>query len=74
MRCSALDLRIADADGRYWAAITNGPQPFYVNDDGDPINFFHLVAVHRLSNDGSWSDEIDRIEIDTAPYARTSPS
>ena len=64
----ALDLGVAGADGAYWAVLTNGLRPFYVNDDGDPINFFHLVAVHRLNNDGSWSDEIDRIEIDTAPY------
>ena len=64
----ALDLGVADADGTYWAVLTNGLRPFYVNDDGDPINFFHLVAVHGLNNDGSWSDAIDRIAIDTAPY------
>ena len=63
----ALDLGLRDADGSYWAVVTNGPQPFYVNDDGDPINFFHTVAVYRLSSDGTWSEEIDRIEIDTAP-------
>ena len=68
LEARALDLGVADSDGAYWAVLTNGVRPFYVNDDGDPINFFHLVAVHRLSNDGSWSDEIDRIEIDTAPY------
>ena len=68
LEARALDLGLRDADGAYWAVLTNGLRPFYVNDDGDPINFFHLVAVHRLSNDGSWSDEIDRIEIDTAPY------
>ena len=68
LEARALDLGLRDADGAYWAVLTNGLRPFYVNDDGDPINFFHLVAVHRLNNDGSWSDEIDRIEIDTAPY------
>ena len=68
LEARALDLGVADADGAYWAVLTNGLRPFYVNRNGDPINFFHLVAVHRLNNDGSWSDEIDRIEIDTAPY------
>ncbi len=67
LEARALDLGLRDADGAYWAVVTNGPQPFYRNDDGDPINFFHIVAVYRLSIDGSWSDEIDRIEIDTAP-------
>ena len=68
LEARALDLGVADSDGAYWAVITNGLRPFYVNRNGDPINFFHLVAVHRLNNDGSWSDEIDRIGIDTAPY------
>ncbi|MYB42561.1 MAG: polysaccharide deacetylase family protein [Chloroflexi bacterium] len=67
LTASALDLGVEDADGAYWAVVTNGPQPFYVNDDGDPINFFHIVAVHRLGDDGTWSEEIGRIEIDTAP-------
>ncbi len=63
----ALDLGLRDADGTYWATITDGPQPFYQNRNGDPVNFFHIVAVHRLNNDNSWSQEIDRISIDTAP-------
>ena len=68
LEARALDLGLRDADGAYWAVITNGLRPFYVNRNGDPSNFFHLVAVHRLNNDGSWSDEIDRIGVDTAPY------
>ena len=72
LEVQALDLGIADADGRYWAAITNGPQPFYVNDDGDPINFFHIVVAYRFNNDGTWSDEIDWIEIETAPQRTDS--
>ena len=49
LEARALDLGLRDADGAYWAVLTNGLRPFYVNDDGDPINFFHLVAVHRLN-------------------------
>ena len=69
----ALDLGVADADGAYWAVVTDGPQPFYRNDDGDPVNFFHIVAVHRLNSDGTWSEEIGRIEIDTAPQRTGEP-
>ena len=69
----ALPLGVADADGEYWAVVSDGPQPFYRNDDGDPINFFHIVAVHRLNNDGSWSEEIGRIEIETAPQRTGEP-
>ena len=63
----AVDLGLSDAEGDYWAVITDGPQPVYLNDDGDPVNFFHIVAVHRLDADRSWSPEIDRLEIDSAP-------
>ena len=69
----ALDLGVADADGAYWAVVTDGPQPFYRNDDGDGINFFHIVAVYRLNSDGTWSEEIDRIEIETAPQRTGEP-
>ena len=67
LEARAIDLGLSDADGSYWAVITDGPQPFYINDDGDPINFFHIVAVYRLNSDSSWSPEISRLEIDTAP-------
>ena len=67
LEARAFDLSLSDADGSYWAVITDGPQPFYLNDDGDPINFFHIVAVYRLNSDSSWSPEISRLEIDTAP-------
>ena len=73
LEARALDLGVGDADGAYWAVVTDGPQPFYRNDDGDPINFFHIVAVYRLNADGMWSDEIDRIEIDTAPQRTGEP-
>ena len=63
----AIDLGIEDTEGSYWAVITDGPQPLYLDDDGDPVNFFHIVALYRLNPDGSWSREIARLEIDTAP-------
>ena len=67
LEARAFDLSLGDVDGSYWAVITDGPQPFYLNHDGDPINFFHIVAVYRLNTDRSWSSEIARLEIDTAP-------
>lgn len=67
LEARAIGLGIEDADGSYWAVITDGPQPVYLDDDDEPVNFFHIVAVHRLNPDGSWSPEIARIEIDTAP-------
>ena len=57
---------IGGGEGSYWAVVTDGPQPLYINDDGDPVNFFHFVAVYRFNPDASWS-EVDRIEIDSAP-------
>ena len=63
----ALGLGIEDDEGSYWAVITDSPQPVYLDDDGDPVNFFHVVAVYRLNPDDSWSPEIARVEIDTAP-------
>ncbi|MCY4455888.1 MAG: polysaccharide deacetylase family protein [Chloroflexi bacterium] len=63
----ALDLGVSDADGGYWAVITDGPQPVYLNDDGDPVNFFHIVAVYWLHPDRSWSSEIARVQIESAP-------
>ena len=67
LEARAFDLSLGDVDGSYWAVITDGPQPFYLNHDGDPINFFHIVVVYRLNTDRSWSSEIARVEIDTAP-------
>ena len=64
----ALDLGVRDAGGAYVAVLTSGVRPAYISRNGDPNNFFHIVAVYRLNTDGSWSDEIDRIEIETAPY------
>ncbi len=63
----AVDLGLSDAEGDYWAVITDGPQPVYLNDNGDPVNFFHVVAVYRLNPDRSWSPEIARVEIESAP-------
>ena len=63
----AVGLGIEDSEGSYWAVITDGPQPVYINDDGDPVNFFHVVAAYRLDPDDSWSPELARVEIDTAP-------
>ena len=60
LEARAFDLGLSDVDGSYWAVITDGPQPFYLNHDGDPINFFHIVAVYRLNTDRSWSSEIAR--------------
>ena len=67
LEARALDLGLSDDDGSYWAVVTDGPQPVYENDDGEIINFFHIVAVYRLNTDRSWSSEIARVEIDTAP-------
>ena len=67
LEARALDLGLSDDDGSYWAVVTDGPQPVYENDGGEIINFFHIVAVYRLNTDRSWSSEIARVEIDTAP-------
>ena len=39
----------------------------YIDDDGNPVNFFHFVAVYRLNNDESWSPELGQLMIETAP-------
>ena len=62
------DLALSDSNGSYWAVVSDGPQPFRFDDEGDVINFFHIVAVYRLSPDRSWSQEISRIEIESAPH------
>ena len=67
LEARAVALGIEDAEGSYWAVITDGPQPVYLDDDGDPVNFFHIVAAYRLNPDSSWSPELARVEIDTAP-------
>ncbi len=67
LEARALDLELSDAEGRYWAVLTDGPQPGYVNAAGDPVNFFHIVAVYRLNAGGSWSPELARVEIESAP-------
>ncbi len=63
----AIDLGLDAAEGGYWAVLTDGPQPVYRDDDGEPVNFFHVVAAYRLNPDGSWSPELARVEIETAP-------
>ena len=63
----AVPLGLRDNSGEFWAGVTTGAQPFYIDDDGNAVNFFHVVSVHRLNDDGSWSAEIDRLEIETAP-------
>ena len=67
LEARAFDLGLSDAGGSYWAVVTDGPQPVYEDDDGEIINFFHIVAVYRLNPDRSWSPEIARVEIDSAP-------
>jgi peptidoglycan/xylan/chitin deacetylase (PgdA/CDA1 family) len=63
----AIDLGPDSAEGSYWAVMTNGPQPVYLDDDDEPVNFFHIVAAYRLDPDGSWSPELAHVEIETAP-------
>ena len=57
--------------GPLWAVITNGPQPAYVNDDGEGVNFFHFMAVYRRDGDGAWSGPLAELTIESAPQ-RTS--
>ncbi len=59
------------AGGPLWAVITNGPQPAYVNDDGEGVNFFHFMAVYRRGGDGAWSGPLAELTIESAPQ-RTS--
>ncbi len=66
LTASAIDLGFDAAEGSYWAVVTDGPQPVYLDDD-EPVNFFHIVAAYRLNPDGSWSAELGRVEIETAP-------
>ena len=67
LEARAVDLGLDTAEGSYWAVITDGPQPVYLDNDDEPVNFFHIVAAYRLNPDGSWSPELARVEIETAP-------
>ena len=67
LEARAIDLGLDTDEGSYWAVITNGPQPVYLDDDDEPVNFFHIVAAYRLNPDGRWSRELASVEIETAP-------
>jgi len=56
-----------DERGRLWAVVTNGPQPFHVNDEGDVVNFFHFVALYRRDADATWSETLYQLTLETAP-------
>lgn len=64
----AFPLGTRDAEGAFWAVVTNGPQPFYVDEDDNVINFFHLVALYRRNNDASWSESLGEVTLETAPH------
>lgn len=68
LEAHAFPLERRDRLGELWAVITNGPQPFYINEAGEGINFFHLIAVYRLNDDASWSEQLDALEIESAPH------
>ena len=63
----AFPLGLRDGEGALWAVVTNGPQPFLREGDGNVINFFHFVALYRRNADASWSEELSQITLETAP-------
>lgn len=63
----AFPVGAGDERGRLWAVVTNGPQPLYVNDEGDVVNFFHFVALYRRNTDATWSDVLYQVTLETAP-------
>ena len=50
-----------------WLAFTTGPQPSYLDTDGEIVNFFHFAAVYRRGADGAWDDPTAKLTIDSAP-------
>ncbi len=63
----AFPVGAGEAEGALWAVVTNGPQPFYVDDEGDPVNFFHFVALYRRNADATWSEALYQLTLETAP-------
>ncbi len=63
----AFPVGAGDAEGALWAVVTNGPQPFYVDDAGEAVNFFHFVALYRRNADATWSEALYQITLETAP-------
>ena len=63
----AFPLGTGDAGRALWAVVTNGPQPFYVDDEGDAVNFFHFVALYRRNADATWSETLYQVTLETAP-------
>ncbi len=63
----AFPLRLADERGELWAVVTNGPQPLYLDEEDEPVNFFHFVALYRRHADGSWSERLAEVTLETAP-------
>ena len=50
-----------------WLAITTGPQPSYLDTDGEVVNFFHFAALYRRDADGTWDGPTAKLTIDSAP-------
>lgn len=63
----AFPLGLRNPEGALWAVVTNGPQPFLREGDGNVINFFHFVALYRRNAGASWSEELHRVTLETAP-------
>lgn len=59
-------LRLSEAAGEFWGAVTDGPQPARVTSDDEVVNFWHFAAVYRLDAANEWT-EVDRLEIELAP-------
>ena len=64
----AFPLGVRDTEGAYWAVVTNGPQPFLREEDGNVLNFFHIVALYRRNVDASWSEPLSELTLETAPH------
>ena len=64
----AFPLGTRDGEGEFWAVVTNGPQPLYREEDGNVINFFHLVALYRRNVDATWSEPLGEVTLETAPH------
>ena len=60
-------LGLAGERGALWVVVTNGPQPFYEDEEGNGVNFFHFVALYRRDADGSWSGPLAELTLETAP-------
>lgn len=68
----AFPLALSDERGSLWAVVTNGPQPFYLDEEDNAVNFFHFVALYRRNTDATWSETLAEVTLETAPQRTDS--